>query len=219
LNADAWPVGNAIERLVEFADSQPQAGIVGPRLVNSDGTLQPSLRGFPSRWRLATEYLFLRWLAPHSTFLNAFYGAGFDYASPQQAEFLMGAALLLRRAAIDAVGAFDTRFFMFSEEVDLCYRMQQAGWAVEFFPGATFVHVGGASTRQDWASMYREQLRGHLRFFAKHHGIREAERTRTMLVWAFRFRSLVFRGHRRRLTRETARWLASGDVTALLEQT
>jgi N-acetylglucosaminyl-diphospho-decaprenol L-rhamnosyltransferase len=201
-----------------FADSQPQAGIVGPRLVNPDGTLQPSLRGFPSRWRLATEYLFLRWLAPRSRFLNAFYGAGFDYSSPRQAEFLMGAALLLRRAAVDAVGTFDTSFFMFSEEVDLCYRMHQAGWAVEFYPGATFVHVGGASTRHDWASMYREQLRGHLRFLAKHHGIREAERTRRMLVWAFRARALVFRGARGRLTRETARWLASGDVTALLER-
>jgi hypothetical protein len=125
---------------------------------------------------------------------------------------------MLRRTAIEEVGTFDTDFFMFSEEVDLCYRMHEAGWAVEFTPDAQFVHVGGASTRLDWPPMYREQVRGHLRFFAKHRGLPYAERARRMLVWAFRLRSLVFRGQRRRLTRETARWLGSGDVIALLER-
>ena len=217
MNADAWPVGDAIGDLVAFADSRQSAGIVGPRLLNPDGTLQPSLRGFPTIWRLATEYVFLRWLAPRSRLLNAFYGAGFDYQAPRAAEFLMGAVLLLRRSALDQVGGFDETFFMYSEEVDLCYRMQEAGWSVEFFPGASFMHVGGASTRLDWPPLYREQIRGHIRFLAKHRGAAYAERTRKMLVWAFRVRSLVFRGERGRITRETMRWLASGDVTALLD--
>lgn len=219
LNADAWPVGDAIRDLVSFAESKPHAGVVGPRLLNPDGTLQKSLRGFPSIWRLATEYVFLRWFAPRSRLLNSFYGAGFDHRSPRTAEFLMGAALLLRSSALDEVGGFDESFFMYSEEVDLCYRMQQAGWSVEFFPGASFVHVGGASTRQDWPPLYREQVRAHLRFLAKHRGLAYAERARKVLVWAFRVRSLVFRGERGRLTRETARWLASGDTMALLDST
>jgi N-acetylglucosaminyl-diphospho-decaprenol L-rhamnosyltransferase len=216
MNADAWPVGDAIARLVEFAEQRPQVGIAGPRLLNPDGTLQPSVRGFPTRWRLATEYLFLRWLAPRSRALNSFYGAGFDHQTPREAEFLTGAVLLLRRTAIDEVGEFDTEFFMFSEEVDLCYRMHEAGWRVEFTPGAEFVHVGGASTSLDWPPMYREQIRGHLRFFAKHRGVDYAERVRKMLVWAFRVRSLVFRGERGQLTRGTTSWLASGDVSTLL---
>src|SRR5579871_1567942 len=66
LNSDAWLVGDAIERLAAFADAHPRAAVVGPRLSNPDGSLQRSVRGDPSVWRLATEYLFLRKLAPRS---------------------------------------------------------------------------------------------------------------------------------------------------------
>jgi N-acetylglucosaminyl-diphospho-decaprenol L-rhamnosyltransferase len=218
MNADAWPVDAAVERLASFADTDPEIGVAGPRLLNPDGSLQPSLRGFPTLWRLITEYLFLRWLAPRSRCFNAYYGADFDYRTTRDVESLTGAVLLLRRRAVDDVGGFDPSFFMFSEEADLCYRMRCAGWRVTFFPGAEFVHVGGASTRLDWSHMYRQQIRGHLVFFAKHHGHRRAEQARRMLVWAFRVRSLVFRGERRRLTRETGRWLASADVATLLER-
>ncbi len=217
MNADAWPVGDAISRLVDFADRSAHAGVAGPRLLNPDRTLQTSVRGFPTIWRLATEYLFLRWFAPRSGLLNSFYGAGFDHLTSRECDFLTGAVLLLRREAMDEVGGFDTDFFMFSEEVDLCYRMNEAGWRVEFTPDADFVHVGGASTRLDWPPMYREQIRGHLRFFAKHRGLDYAERARRMLVWAFRVRSVVLRGERARLTGQTAKWLASGNVSSLLE--
>lgn len=218
MNADARPVGNAVDQLASFVDGVPGIGIAGPRLLNPNGTLQPSLRGFPTLWRLATEYFFLRWLWPGSRLFNAFYGASFDYRTTRDAEFLMGAALLLRRRAVEQVGGFDPTFFMFSEEVDLCYRMRQAHWRVTFFPGAEFVHVGGASTSLDWSPMYREQIRGHLIFFLKHYGPRRAERARKMLVLAFRARALVFRGERRRLTRETGRWLASADAATLVDR-
>src|SRR5919204_4691230 len=66
LNSDAWAVGDAVERLVAFADGHPEAAVVGPRLQNPDGSLQRSVRGFPTLWRMATEYLFLRKLAPSS---------------------------------------------------------------------------------------------------------------------------------------------------------
>src|SRR5881396_959110 len=104
LNSDAWIVGEAVERLVEFADAHPDAAVVGPRLRNPDGTLQRSARGFPTLWRLATEYLFLRKLAPGSRALNAFYAGGFDHDAVRECDWLMGACLLVRRAAIDAVG-------------------------------------------------------------------------------------------------------------------
>jgi N-acetylglucosaminyl-diphospho-decaprenol L-rhamnosyltransferase len=217
LNADAWPVDDGIERLVAFADANPRAAVVGPRLLNLDGTLQRSVRGFPTRWRIATEYFFLRKLAPRSRAVNAFYGAGFDHRSVREADFLMGAVLLLRRDAVDEVGGFDESFFMFSEEVDLCYRMRAAGWSVVFYPGAEFVHVGGASTRLEWGRMYREQLRGHLRFLTKHEGVERGEQARRLLVAALRLRGIVFRGERGRTYREAARWLASGDAKALLQ--
>ncbi|GIU93780.1 MAG: glycosyl transferase [Gaiellaceae bacterium] len=215
LNADAWLLGDALERLVAFADAHPRAAVVGPRLRYPDGRLQRSVRGFPTLWRLATEYLFLRKLAPRTQALNAFYAGGFDHDEVRKAEFLMGACLLVRRAAIEEVGGLDEEYFLFSEETDWCYRFRQAGWEVVFFPGAECVHVGGAS---HGGRMYREILRGHLRFLAKHRGPREAERARKLLLLAMRLRARVFRRERAALARELADWLASGSAADLLER-
>ncbi|HEY6835382.1 MAG TPA: glycosyltransferase family 2 protein [Gaiellaceae bacterium] len=216
LNSDAWAVGDAVERLAAFAGEQPEAAVVGPKLLNPDGSLQRSVRGFPTLWRLSTEYFFLRKLGPRTRAFNAFYAERFPHDEVREAEFLMGACLLVRREAADTVGLFDEDFFMFSEETDWCYRFRQAGWKVLFYPGAEFVHVGGATTSQNWGPMYREQLRGHLRFLAKHEGPREAERARRLLLASMRLRSVLFRGDRGRTSREAARWLASAHATELL---
>src|SRR5262249_32372230 len=100
LNADAWVVGNGLERLARFLDEHERAAVVGPRLRNPDGSLQRSVRGFPTPWRLATEYFFLRKLAPRTRALNAFYAGGFEHDRVVEAESVMGAAMLVRRAAI-----------------------------------------------------------------------------------------------------------------------
>ena len=212
LNSDAWVQGDAIDALVSFADAHPDAAVVGPRLLNPDGTLQRSVRGFPTVWRLATEYLFLRKLAPRSGLLNPLYAGGFRHDEARKVEWLSGAALLVRREAADAVGLFDEAFFMFSEEADWMYRFREAGWSVWFDPGAEVVHVGGAS---HGGRLYVENLRGQLRFLAKHQGAREAERARRLLLFAVRLRSLLFRGERRQAYRDGARYLASADVRAL----
>jgi hypothetical protein len=213
LNSDAWVVGDAVERLAAYMDAHPDTAVAGPRLSNPDGSLQRSVRGFPTLWRLATEYFFLRKLAPRSDLLNGFYGGGFRYDESGEVESLQGAALLVRRAAADQVGLFDESFFMFSEETDWTYRFRQAGLKTAFVHDAEVVHVGGAS---HGGSLYVENLRGILRFTAKHHGVREAERARRLVLAALRVRALVFRGERRRVYQEGARFLASGDAPALL---
>jgi N-acetylglucosaminyl-diphospho-decaprenol L-rhamnosyltransferase len=215
LNADAWLLPGALQALAQHADEHADAAVVGPRLRNPDGTLQRSVRGFPTLWRLATEYLFLRKLAPRSQALNAFYAGGFAHDEPYEAEFLMGACLLVRREAIDAVGPLDESFFLFSEETDWCYRFRQAGWKVLFFPGAEAVHVGGAS---HGGRFFREQVLGHVRFLAKHRGERDAERARRLLVLALRLRGLLFRGRRGRMYADAARYLASAPARTLLER-
>jgi GT2 family glycosyltransferase len=215
LNSDAWAVGDAVERLVEFADGHPRAAVVGPRLSNPDGSLQRSVRGFPTLWRLATEYFFLRKLAPRSRALNAFYAGPFEHDKVYEAEFVMGAAFLVRREAVDAVGLADEDFFLFSEEADWCYRFRAAGWQVLFYPGAEFVHVGGAS---HGGRLFTENLRGHLLFLAKHRGRREAERGRRLLLAALRVRGILFRAERGRMYRDAARWLASGPAASLIER-
>jgi N-acetylglucosaminyl-diphospho-decaprenol L-rhamnosyltransferase len=215
LNADAWLLDGALERLVAFADSRPQTAVIGPRLLDPDGTLQRSVRGFPTVWRLATEYLYLRKLAPGSSALNAFYGGGFDHDEVRDVEVVMGACMLLRRAAVDDVGECDEDYFLFSEETDWCYRFREAGWEVVFFPGAECVHVRGAA---HGGRLYRENLRGHLLFLSKHRGPMVAERARRLLLAALRIRGVVFRGERGRTYRDGAAWLASGDAATLVRR-
>ena len=211
LNPDAWVEGDALEKLVAFADAHPDAAIVGPRLVNTDGTLQRSVRGEPTLWRLATEYLFIRKLAPRSRWLNALYAGGFGHDEVMDVDWLYGPALLVRREAADTVGLFDEDFFMFSEEVDWMTRFRRAGWKVLFFPDAQVVHVGGAS---HGGNLYVENLRGHLRWFDKHRGSKEAERVRKLLLWSLRLRALVLRKEQ---YREGVRFLSSGNARSLLK--
>ena len=213
LNADAWLVEDALARLLSVADAHPRAAVVGPRLQNGDGTLQRSVRGYPTLWRLATEYLYLRKLAPGSRALNAFYGAGFDHESEREVEWVMGACVLLRRRAYAEVGPFDERFFLFSEEVDWMRRAADAGWSVVFTPEARCVHVGGAA---HGGRMFRENVRGNLRYLALHGRPHEAERARKLLRASLLARGRLYRGERGRLYREAADWLGSGDVETLL---
>jgi GT2 family glycosyltransferase len=209
LNSDAWVEDGGLRALVEFADAHPRAAVVGPKLKNTDGTLQRSVRGEPSLWALATEYLFIRKLAPHSQRLNPLYAGGFAHDEEREAASLFGPALLVRRDAADAVGLFDESFFMFSEEVDWLTRFRRAGWQVWFFPGAEVTHVGGAS---HGGRLYVENLRGHLRWFTKHRGPRAAERARRILLLGVRIRAL-FRGEP---YREAVRFLKSGKARDLL---
>lgn len=215
LNADAWMTDGSLARLVAFADAHPEAAVVGPRLSNTDGTLQRSVRGFPTLWRLATEYLFLRKLAPRSRALNAFYAGGFAHDAVREVEWVMGACMLVRREAVEQVGPLDESFFLFSEETDWAYRFREAGWKVLFFPGAECVHVGGAS---HGGRLFRENVRGHLRFLLKHRGLRYAERTRHLLHAALTMRGVLFPGGRGRMYRDASAWLRSGRLPELLDR-
>jgi hypothetical protein len=213
LNSDAWLDSGAVEQLAAFADAHPDAAVVGPRLRFPDGRLQRSVRGFPTLWRLATEFFYLRKLAPGTAALNAFYAAGFDHSSVRDAEVLMGAVWLVRRKAIDEVGPADDAFFLFSEETDWAYRFREAGWKLLFFPDAGATHVYAASHK---GQMFVENLRGQLRFLRKHRGDAYAERARRLLLAALRLRGALSRGDRGRMYREGASWLASGRVGDLL---
>jgi GT2 family glycosyltransferase len=213
LNSDAWLDDGAAEALEAFAEAHPEAAVVGPRLRYPDGRLQRSVRGFPTLWRLATEFFYLRKLAPHTRALNAFYAGGFDHASVYDAEVLMGAVWLVRREAIDEVGPADEAFFLFSEETDWACRFRAAGWKLLFFPGAGATHVYAASHK---GRLFVENLRGQLRFLRKHRGEAYAEQARRLLLAALRLRGAVIRGEQGRMYREGAEWLASGRVTELL---
>ncbi|HEX6104576.1 MAG TPA: glycosyltransferase family 2 protein, partial [Gemmatimonadales bacterium] len=148
LNSDTAIHPGALAALVEHLDRNPRAGIVGPRLLNADGTLQKSVFPFPSplvplvkRRPVADVVGVVPWLR------DEFVGS-WAHDRARRAPWVLGAALAIRRTAFDGTGGFDESFVMYFEEVDLCYRLRQAGWEIHFTPAAEVTHVGGASTSQ-----------------------------------------------------------------------
>jgi GT2 family glycosyltransferase len=210
LNPDAWPRDDqSVPSLLACARRNPEAGVLGPRLVDVEGTVQPSLLGIPTGWWAGSPAVSTAGAGPLASLM---------FRLPTRGErFLVGAALLLRRAALTDVDGFDPAFFMFGEEVDLCLRLQRTGWNVDLCPSSVFVHVGGAATSHDWPRLYREQLRSHLRLLAKHNGTASAERARKYLRIVLGLRALLAAGEKRALYREAASWVASWSLAALLE--
>ena len=149
LNADAALKGGALEAMCEFLDRHPDVGVVGPQLLNPDGTVQSSRRRVP---RLATGFVestqLQQWW-PRSWLTDQYYVADRTDGETQPVDWLVGACLLVRRAAIDAVGLLDEGFRMYSEELEWCLRIRRAGWGVTYLPSARVVHHYGQSSGQD----------------------------------------------------------------------
>lgn len=181
LNSDTELLPGALHQLLHFMDSQPHVGAVGPLLLNSDGTIQPSAHPMltPERefWRLS----FLDHLLPRATYRMATW----DRQIPRQVEVLKGACLLLRREALEAVGLLDDSFFMYTEEVDLCFRLAQAGWQLWWVPGARVVHHGESSSRQAAEEMYIQLYRSKVQFYRKYGGERRANRFKYLIHLAY----------------------------------
>jgi GT2 family glycosyltransferase len=209
LNADAWAHDGAIDALAAFGDSRPTAAVIGPKLLNVDGTLQPSIKGFPTIWRLTTEYLALRRLLPWSRVFGAASGAGVDYGQPQDVEWVTGAAMLVRAEAIKQVGMADENFFLFGEEVDWCYRMTNAGWSIAYFPGALVTHVGWAS---HGGRMICELAVSNLRYMWKHRGARAAAHARRIMIVGLAARGYLLRDWRGSANREAVSSLRAFSI-------
>lgn len=165
LNPDTLIRPGAIQALLEFARAHPRAALVGPRILNPDGSLQHSCFRFPSLRMVLTGFF---GLIPLDDPRNGRYPVE-EYAHPHPVEHLLGACLLVRRAAADEVGLMDEAFYMYFEETDLCYRVQAAGWESWYTPAATVVHQGAHSTSREPERMSAEFYRGQARFYRKHY--------------------------------------------------
>ncbi len=208
LNPDAWPLDDALGRLVAFAEGEPGLGATGPLLRDGAGRPQRSTIKPP-----LSPAARAAWAALPGA-VSRLYGA---LRNPRRGmgagEVLQGSALMVRRDAFEAVGGFDESFFMYGEDADLCARLRDAGWTVTLCRDAGFVHVGGGSTADDAERMHLELLRSWIRLIAKRRGIRVAERARRRLLLAMRVRAFGSRASRQRAA---AAWLASGGVRDLL---
>jgi N-acetylglucosaminyl-diphospho-decaprenol L-rhamnosyltransferase len=167
LNSDAFLSPGTLAELVAAARRHPEAGAIGPRLLNEDGSLQRSAWAFPASWRLLPEAFALHRLARLTRWYEDL--GTWDHADERTVDFLVGACLLLRRTALVQTGGFDERFWMYAEEADLQRRMLIRGWTTVLAPGAEVVHVGSASAVDDRTRL-ELFYRGQFRFLAKHGG-------------------------------------------------
>jgi GT2 family glycosyltransferase len=172
LNPDTIVHAGAIEMLAAFLAAHPRVGAVGPRLLNTDGTVQAAAFRFPT---LAMTLLDL--FPPGEALPGRLYGSWWHGRYPYERsaeqpfpiDHPLGACILARRAMVEQVGLLDERFFMYAEEVDWCYRIRQAGWAIWQEPRARVTHVSGASTSQFRSRMQIALYQSRLRFFRKHY--------------------------------------------------
>jgi N-acetylglucosaminyl-diphospho-decaprenol L-rhamnosyltransferase len=167
LNSDAWPAPGAIGAMLGAARRHPRAAAVGPRLERPDGTLEHSTHPFPApRIALAAAIgLHGRWAEE-----RALPGA-WRHDRERVVDWAVGAALLMRREAIEDIGGFDESFFMYVEDLEWGYRARTRGWETWFTPDALVVHVGNASGEQRYgASRTATWLANTYRFYARHHG-------------------------------------------------
>ena len=169
LNPDVLLPAHGLERAVAFLEARPEAGALGVKQIHPDGSLQRSVRGFPTPLAVCWELIGLSRLFSRSRVFGAYRMTWFDYDAVLEVDQPMGTFLLLRRVAMEQVGMLDEDFPIFFNEVDWCLRCKRAGWKIYFTPEVEIIHYGGASTMQVGASMAWESRRGLLRFYAKHY--------------------------------------------------
>lgn len=168
LNSDAFVKPGALAHLIDLLRHRAGAGVVGPQLLNGDGTLQVSCWKFPSPARVWLEALGLaRVFASHPK-LGDYYRWAHD--EERSVDFAIGACLLVRREIYEQVGGFDESFFLYAEETDWQKRIHGAGWDVVFTPGAQVTHLGGASGASEKTKVSRLFWEGGERYILKHHG-------------------------------------------------
>jgi GT2 family glycosyltransferase len=168
LNPDARIDTESLRVLAGVLDDTPGAGAVAPRIVNDDGTLDHSQRRFPRLRSTYARALFLHRFLPRASWTDELVHAEDAYARQGTPEWVSGACVLVRRAALIELDGLDEGFFMYSEDVDLCRRLWSAGYAVVFEPAAAIEHVGGASAPR--AGLLPALAASRVRYARKHHG-------------------------------------------------
>jgi GT2 family glycosyltransferase/glycosyltransferase involved in cell wall biosynthesis len=223
LNPDTVPHPNAIAKLTDYMEAHTEVGLVGPRLLNPDGTLQPSRRRFPTLTTALIESTAMQKWLPNVSLLRRFYMLDKPDDETQVVGWVSGAALMCRREALTQVGLLDPGYFMFSEEVDLCRRMSNAGWRITYLPEAEITHYGGQSTSQDVPARHIRFNTSKARYFRLHEGRIAGNVVRLYLLGIYGVQMASegvkwLLGHKRSLRRERVRMYAQVIRSGLHER-
>lgn len=144
LNPDTIVHDQALNQLIQFMQSHPKVGICGPKVLNTDGSLQkPCRRGESTPWAVITYFLGLSSLFPKSKLFGGYLMNYLDEDEINEVDGVAGSCMLLRREVIDQIGYLDERFFAYQEDADFCFQARQAGWKVYYVPTAQVTHYGG----------------------------------------------------------------------------
>lgn len=179
-NDDTLVHGNALPTLCAVLDKNPDVGLVGPKLVNSDGSLQMSCYRFPSPFRCICENLLLSAAFPDSTIFGDY--RNWKHDKTREVDFVIGAAMLVRRSVVEQVGVFDELFFMYSEETDWQMRIKNAGWKIIFCPDAVITHLGGQSSEDAKDRQFSEFQTSSAKLIRKHYGVFGAGMQRLAMI-------------------------------------
>lgn len=180
LNPDTLILDGAVDKLVRFMDTHPEAGVCGPKNLNSDLTLQHNCHHFPSLTQVLTEYLQLRRFFPKNRYFGREHMSYWNYDETKEVDWITGCSLFIRSEIFKKIGLLDEKYFMYSEECDFCYRMKINNLKTFFYPCAAIIHYGGQSSLvQNQHKVFSKTITKHFfksryRFFRKNYGeIRE----------------------------------------------
>ncbi len=214
LNPDTRLIGTALSLMINYMDAHPEVGVLGPQLLNDDGSVQSSRRRFPTLWTGIFESTWLQPFAPPGV-LTRYYMLDHPDQEPVRADWVVGAAMLVRREVFEQTGGFDEGFFMYSEELDWQKRIRERGWEVIYYPQARIIHYGGKASEQVITERHIRYQTSKVRYFRKHHGAGSATLIRAVLLANYAWQLLLesakwLLGHKREMRR--ARVLAYRQV-------
>ena len=190
LNSDAFPLPGALGKLVEYLQEHPAVGVVGPRLLNADGSMQLSCFRFPTPRQTWCENLWLSSLFPQHPVLGNY--RRWPHDRERLVDWVGGACMLLRREVVEEVGGFDERFFLYAEETDWQRRMRDAGWEIAFTPTSVVTHLGGASGASTKARTNRHFFDSLDRYERKHHGLTGLVSLRAAMIAGCGLRAILW---------------------------
>lgn len=203
LNPDTEVIGDALATMLSYLDEHPGVGIVGPQLRYPDGRVQSSRRRFPT---VATAFLESTWLEPWAprTVLKRYRVLDRTDDMVTDVDWIVGAALMARREAVEAVGLLDEAYYMYSEDLDWCRRFKDAGWRIVYLPEAQIIHHEGKSSEQAVTARHINFQRAKLRYFRKYHGRAVCALLRAFLILSYTWQIILegtkgALGHRRQL--------------------